>query len=53
VKVDPYRIQLDKPLELVDFQVSAGALPVDIAIRADIDKMWFQKIKSTHHVSLQ
>jgi flavin-dependent dehydrogenase len=53
VKVDPYRIQLDKPLELVDFQVSASALPVDIAIRADIDKMWFQKIKSTHHVSLQ
>jgi hypothetical protein len=53
LKVDPYSIQLDIPPDHFISQVSAAALPVDIDIRADIDKMWFQKIKSPHHVSLQ
>jgi flavin-dependent dehydrogenase len=51
--IDPYNIQLDKAVEVQELEISPGALPVDVGVRADIDKMWFQKIKSPHHASVQ
>jgi hypothetical protein len=53
LNINPYDIQLDKAVEVQELEISPGALPVDVGVRADIDKMWFQKIKSPHHASVQ
>lgn len=51
--VDPYKINLESQADGTHMTTGGpNALPVDHAVRADIEKMWFQKVKARQNVSI-